>query len=206
MLSQLILPVLLLITADAGFLLVLGYEDVKNYSFPVWVIPAYLVLPSILYYVLEELRGLLIILGTVITIAILVMVAMNMLGWGDIVLGVRVPLLIPLMLYSKYPYLPITGFVTGVILAWYLYHVKNISPHLCRKSLFVTRAKVRRESLMEKHIIPVNIPIEASDEVIEKAKKKLLSSKTECIDAYILLPFVYIFSIGYALAVILTLT
>lgn len=204
--EPLISYLLMLILADAGFVLLLGYDDLRNLSIPTWSIPLYLIIPILVCCFLEDVRVLFLILLVIVTLPMMVLIMLDMLGWGDLIVGVRIPVILLLLYYTSRPYIPLFGLIIGILLGWYQYYKLHVEPYLCEGGMFSSTVKVKREGMNEIQFIPIGVSPNLSDDDLAKAREILVSKdKSKCMTVQVLYPFIYLFSIGYALSVILAI-
>jgi len=200
------------ILVDVAAMLVLGFLDLRKLSAPFMLAPLYIIPPVIVYslaivsgaYCFEFLLCIAVIVFLV-TVVSVIGVARGELGLLDMVVPVRVP--IPFLL-STSPILILYPLV--MVVAYIVYVAWRIKPYVCNPSLkTLIRLRVRvkiDEFVAHPHFFPVNVGVEEMDDnalidykkqVVEEARK----SGEKCVDAIVAVPFVWIFSLAYAVAV-----
>jgi len=192
-------PILLFI--DSIIVLLLGLKDLKETEFEAYYLPLSLILPAIIYY-LNIHDVLFVIFAISIVVGTGILIWKGLMGYMDIAVIVRMPFMYLLGVDGT------VGITAGFILGIIFFHIKYIKPLLCEPYnpflFFVPVARVKRELFMLPYVYPQGVKVE--DENVDKIKRKMLeSTQDKCIDAIVATPFIFVFSIGYILGVIVYL-
>jgi len=192
-------PILLFI--DSIIIVLLGLKDLKETEFEAYYLPLSLILPAIIYY-LNIYDVFFVVFATIIVVGTGIMIWKGLMGYMDIAVIVRMPFMYLLGVNGT------VGITAGFIFGIIFFHIKYIKPLLCEPYnpflFFVPVARVKRELFMLPYVYPQGVKVE--DENIDKIKRKILeSTQDKCIDGIVATPFIFVFSIGYILGVIVYL-
>lgn len=194
-----------LLLADAALLLLLGYKDLREASAHFLAVPAYLVLPAAILYLARRPEA--IAMAATMTAVFAAMTLVGQLGYLDMVLAPRFGLLFLL----PNPLVALALLVSGAAAALYLFYRLHLKPYLCGRRLLSNVALVRREALIESvFVLPAGVGVEElGDEELARRKREVYESAVargeECVEALVGVPWCWVFSLGYALAVTLVL-
>lgn len=193
-----------LLALDAGAMLALGIYDYRVGSAPALVLVPYIAFPLVLLAGLVLWYGFLPVAALIVFVVLFgALILLGIMGLLDSVVPFRLPVLMaPQLTPLGFPLLAV-----GVLVAYILYYIKEIRPVLCKGGLFFTTALVRREAyLTNPFIFPAGVKVEmVTDEEVEKLKRSAASGGEDCIEAYVGVPYVFIFAVGYFVAVVVPL-
>lgn len=189
-----------LLLADAAGLVLAGYYDIKKVEFSVLAIPPLLAIPLVLYYFMWNTIPAFSLLAIAINGIFVVVMALGRMGYMDIVISVRVPFLYTLFYFAN-PALVLVGFIAGTTASYLYYFAKYVAPILCPDAKpFGRVVKVKKEAIMLNYVFPPGVSLEADSEKLAKVKRKMFESSSDCVDAVVGVPFIFVFSLGYAVA------
>jgi len=189
-----------LLAVDALFTFVLGVKDLRETEFEFYYLPLSFIVPAAIYILAPN--PLLLAFAAVMTVLFVALILSGRAGYMDLALALRAPFVLLTATQNAYS---LVGFAAGMIAAYLLYMYRYIVPALCEKRIVVFgRVKVRKEALLMKYIFPPDAHVE--DENVEEIKKKLITALVgKCVDAYVGVPLIFVFSVGYAVAVAVSL-
>ena len=147
------------------------------------LLPPQIILPSL-------------IVGVILAAIILLLVLRGGIGTMDLVIAPRIPLLaFTVVSTSK----PVIAFIAGAIAGFMLHYIR-VRSALCNGNI-MGRTLVRTDIASEAWWVnPVGVGVEDYD-TIEEIKRKW-KHKAGCVEAQVGYPLVFIFSAGYALALL----
>lgn len=186
---------------DAALVTIVGYRDLRDLEYePPLLIP--LIGLPLAFYAIEvrEPHPLLLLLIAAIIIPFTLMTLVGRLGVGDLIIPLRIPIIPIASGTTLIAPLALALLFIGMAAAYLYYYYTRM------KNIMCGRGMVRKEALALKYVFPKELDVNAPWEEIEKAKKKLMESGRDCVEAYPAIPYLFIFSIGYSLATMLILT
>jgi len=188
---------------DSAVMLAVGYRDLKNVEFDVRALPPLLLAPALLYLLYADLPFFA-PLAIAVNAAFATAILLGLVGLMDLAVSARLPLLLALS-HESSAWAAVPPFVAGVIVAYAYFHHTRVKPILCPGSGLLGQTKmVRREAVTRSYIMPPGLPMEAGEEEVEKWRESALKSGSECVEAVVGVPLLFVFSAGYALSVLAT--
>ena len=188
---------------DSAVMLAVGYRDLKNVEFDVRALPPLVFVPALLYLLYADLPFFA-LLAIAVNALFAAAILLGLVGLMDLAVSARLPLLLVLS-HESSAWAAVPPFVAGVIAAYAYFHYTRVKPVLCPESRLLGQTKmVRREAVTRSYIMPPGLPMEADEEEVEKWRERALKSGSECVEAVVGAPLLFVFSAGYALSVLAT--
>jgi len=192
--------VISLMLVDSAVMVLAGYHDMKRIEFSILAIPPLLAVPAFLYYVFWNMP-LFPLLAILINGIFVSLIVLGYVGLMDIVVSVRVPLILPLLFW--FGPTVILWFGIGSLLAYIYFYYRYVKPILCPgASITGITTRVKKEAIALNYVMPKGVAMDIDPEKLAKIKKKIMMSTDNCVEAVVGFPYIFVFSLGYALALI----
>lgn len=195
---------LLIVLIDALAFLYIGYRDYRDLGFEWIFTPLFLVVPILVVVLSNNVLAWMVVAAEAVAFA--AMKFRNYIGLGDILGYVRVA--VPVAVMFSVGLTPLLVLFAGIgVGAWAFIRLK-VSRHLCRGYKFFSRTQlVTREAFRSlPFVFPPNVSVESDDETIAKAKERILkSNKSRCLEAYVGVPLLSLFSAAYLIMAVVAI-